>query len=224
MKAVIFDMYETLITHYETPLYFGWQMADDAGIEREAFLTAWRATDADRTIGKLTFEEVLEDILRTHGRWSEETFEKIVRKRIATKEDLFRHLHPEIVPMMKSLRENGILVGLISNCFSEEAKVIRESVLFPYFDAAYLSCEQGIKKPDPEIFRRCMDELRVKPEECVYVGDGGSFELETARLLGMHAMQAVWYFKEGTLHDMDRMPEFVQAEHPMDVVRQAKQR
>ena len=35
IKAVIFDMYETLITHYETPLYFTTQMAADADIPAE---------------------------------------------------------------------------------------------------------------------------------------------------------------------------------------------
>ena len=30
IKAVIFDMYETLITHYDSPLYFSMHMAADA--------------------------------------------------------------------------------------------------------------------------------------------------------------------------------------------------
>lgn len=38
----------------------------------------------------------------------------------------------------------------------EEANVIRKSVLFPYFDAVCLSYEQGVQKPDVEIFKRCM--------------------------------------------------------------------
>ena len=37
IKAVIFDMYETLITLFDSPLYFGTQMASDAGIAEERF-------------------------------------------------------------------------------------------------------------------------------------------------------------------------------------------
>ena len=37
IKAVIFDMYETLITLFDSPLYFGTQMAADAGIPEEKF-------------------------------------------------------------------------------------------------------------------------------------------------------------------------------------------
>ncbi|MCQ2578205.1 MAG: hypothetical protein MJ176_06715 [Treponema sp.] len=32
IKAVIFDMYETLVTLYESPMYFSKDMAKDAGI------------------------------------------------------------------------------------------------------------------------------------------------------------------------------------------------
>ena len=119
--------------------------------------------------------------------------------------------------MLRKLREQGIKVGLISNCFSEEAVVIRESTLFPYFDAVYLSYEQGVKKPDPEIFIRCMKELQVKAEECIFVGDGGSHELEASDILGMKPLQAIWYLKEGTLHRIKPMEEYEQLKGPFDV-------
>lgn len=32
IRAVIFDMFETLITLYESPIYFGSQIAEDVGI------------------------------------------------------------------------------------------------------------------------------------------------------------------------------------------------
>ncbi len=35
IKAVIFDMFETLVTHYESPLYFAEHMAADMGISEE---------------------------------------------------------------------------------------------------------------------------------------------------------------------------------------------
>ena len=218
-RAVIFDMYETLITHFNTPLYFGAQMAEEAGIPIEKFLPLWRSTEDDRTVGKLALEEVLSMILKENHCYSEALVNKMAEKRTATKVELFKHLHSEIIPMLQALKEKGILIGLISNCYFEEASVIRKSQLFPYFDGVYLSCEQGVKKPDEEIFRRCMEELSVQPEECVYVGDGGSYELETAKGLGMKAVQAVWYLKEGSGQPTGRMPEFPQAESPIEVLK-----
>ena len=45
IKAVIFDMYETLITLFDSPLYFGTQMAADAGISEEKFQKIWRTEE-----------------------------------------------------------------------------------------------------------------------------------------------------------------------------------
>lgn len=219
IRAVIFDMFETLITHYNSPLYFGAQMAADAGIPEDKFQSLWRPTESDRTIGKVTLEEVVALILKENDCYSDALLKKIADKRIATKEACFEHLHPEILPMLSSLKEKGLKIGLISNCFSEETDVIRRSVLFSYFDAACLSYEQGVQKPDQEIFRRCMEELSVTPEVCIYIGDGGSRELETARALGMQPLQAVWYFKEGKNQPAKRKEEFIPLETPLDVLK-----
>ena len=64
IKAVVFDMYETLITLFESPVYFGTQMAIDAGIDEEDFQKIWKTSEGDRTIGKVTLEELLEKILK----------------------------------------------------------------------------------------------------------------------------------------------------------------
>lgn len=144
-RAVIFDMFETLITHYHSPLYFGLQMAEDAGIPEDKFQSLWRSTEHDRTVGKLTLEEVLEMILRESHCYSEMLLNKMVEKRIAVKEECFKHLHSEIIPMLSTLKKRGFLVGLISNCFSEEADVIRRSGLIPYFDAIYLYMNREFK-------------------------------------------------------------------------------
>ena len=55
IKAVIFDMYETLITHYDTPLYFTPQMAADANIPAEEFRALWVLSETERTIGILSW-------------------------------------------------------------------------------------------------------------------------------------------------------------------------
>jgi putative hydrolase of the HAD superfamily len=121
--------------------------------------------------------------------------------------------------MLSTLKENGLKLGLISNCFSEEADVIRRSELFQYFDTNYLSYEQGIQKPEVEIFQRCMDGFSVEAKECIYVGDGGSEELETARKLGMKALQAAWYLQEGTTQPSKRKHDFIQLEQPLEVLK-----
>ena len=53
-------MYETLITQYGGPVYFRAQMAADAGIDPMLFDALWIPSENDRTIGKQTLEETIE--------------------------------------------------------------------------------------------------------------------------------------------------------------------
>ena len=219
IQAVIFDMYETLITQFCSPLYYGTEIAEDLGLSPAEFLPGWRATEEARATGKLTFEETMERLMKSHGIYTPEAHRQVVEKRIAIRADCFRHLHPGIEPMLTALRELGIRIGLITNCFSEEAKLIRESELFPCFDAHCLSWEEGVRKPDPAIYRTCLRRLGVAPENCLYVGDGGSFELETARSLGLQAVQATWYRQAAFEHKQAALrPDFPQLSDPMEVL------
>ena len=217
-KAVIFDMYETLITHYEIPLYFGTQMAADMGISKEEFLPLWRSTEDDRTLGKLTLEEVVKMIMEENSCYNEDVFQRIIEKRNATKRECFNHLNPQIIPMLSELKAKGVKIGLISNCFSEEAFQIRQSILMPYFDEVCLSYEIGLQKPQKEIFEKCVQGLDVSFEDCLYIGDGGSFELETAKSLGMEAIQATWYYKKDMGSLFEYKNGFKQIDKPLEIL------
>lgn len=41
-------------------------------------------------------------------------------------------------------------------------------------------------KPEPEIYRIALESLGVRPDQSVFVGDGGSDELRGAREMGIH--------------------------------------
>lgn len=218
IKAVIFDMFETLITHFKTPLYFGTQIAADAGIGESDFRRFWDATGDDRTVGNMTFEEAVKYTLESNGKYSDELLEKIVKRRHETKVDTFRHLHEGIIPMLEGIRSRGLKTGLISNCFSEEVPVIRGSVLYPFFDSLCLSYEMGIKKPDPEIFTKCADKLSVLPNECLYVGDGGACELEAASSVGMTPLQAAWYLDDSLMQVSRRRRDMTSFDDPSELL------
>ena len=104
IRAVIFDMYETLVTQLQSPLYYGTQIAQGLGLKPEEFLPDWRKTEADRATGKRTFEEVMEQLLHQHGIYTPETYSQVVNRRIAVQADCFNHLHPQILPMLQELK------------------------------------------------------------------------------------------------------------------------
>ena len=115
IKAVIFDMFETLITHYESPLYMAKQICVDIGITEAKFREIWNATDEDRTLGRKSLEEVIEEILYVNGRYSHELFNLIIEKRKQSKVECFNHIHEEIIPTLNTLKEHNFKIGLITN-------------------------------------------------------------------------------------------------------------
>ena len=193
IKAVIFDMFETLVSLFEGSTYFSEDIAADLGVEHEPFREAWHATEEARTLGKLTIEEGIGEALKAMDLFSEKNVTMIAEGRWASLEDTFHEVPKESLELLQNLQNRGILTGLISNCYSDEAKMIKNCALYPLLDVTMLSYEQGISKPDADIYRRAAAELGVEPSECLYVGDGGSRELFTAKEIGMNPVQALWY-------------------------------
>ena len=193
IKAVIFDMFETLVSLFNGRTYFSENIAEELGVTTDEFRAAWHANETDRTIGLKTMEEGITVTLQAIGKYSPETVQQIAGKRLAALGDTFSMIPSESIRLLNSLHERGVKTGLVSNCFSDEAELIKASPLYPLFDAVKLSYEQGIKKPDPQIYYRIMAELDVEPEECLYVGDGGSNELAVAKEIGMKPVQALWF-------------------------------
>ena len=193
IKAAVFDMFETLVSLFEGRTYFSEDIAADLRINVREYRGPWHATEDDRTLGKLTIEEGIAAALRPLGLYSEENVRMIAKKRRDSLNDTFSKIPEDSLRLLRELRERGIKTALISNCFSDEAEMIENSPLYPLFDVAMLSYERGIRKPDKEIYQRTVDKLGVKPEECIYVGDGGSKELFTAKEIGMKPIQALWF-------------------------------
>lgn len=220
IKAVVFDMFETLVTLFEGRTYFGEDIAADVGADTAAFRKEWHSVEKDRSTGKYTIEEGLKIVLERLGIYSEEKVKNAAYKRREALTDTFSAIPEESIQLLKKLKANGIKIGLITNTFSDERDFIRESPLFPYFDVALISYEQGICKPEQEMFGRMTEQLGVAAEECLYVGDGGSNELYAAREAGMHPVQCTWF------HDKAFEPhipcqileEFDHADHQFDVL------
>lgn len=219
IKAVIFDMYETLITQYNNPQYFGRHIAKDAGIEESVFMKSWESTEYDKTIGRMTFEDAVSKILKENNCYTDELFNKISYKRKTAKRDNFNHLNEQIIPLLEELKKKQIKIGLITNCYSDEVEAIRNSYLFKYFDVVCFSYEEGIKKPDEGIFNLCLKRLNLSADECFYVGDGGCCELEGAENVGMTVVQAVWYIKNIPFYSENINDKFSKAENPLDILK-----
>lgn len=216
VKAVIFDMYETLVTQYSGTLYFGEEIACDLGIEEDIFLPMWKKSKKARSIGEITFEEIIENSMRKYGVFSEEKLKMVVKKREHFELQAFSNVNEGIFPMLLALRAKGIKIGLISNCFSEEVYLIQQSALFELFDVTCLSFLEKCQKPDSKIYNLCLDRLQVSAWECLYVGDGKE-ELNKAKEMGMKSVQAMWYIGNHPDNESRRCQDFEMLETPLNI-------
>jgi putative hydrolase of the HAD superfamily len=98
-------------------------------------------------------------------------------------------LRPEAVPTLTALRRAGLRTGVVSDCTHELPLLIRRLPVAPLLDAQVFSVEVGACKPDPAIYQEACRRLGVRPDECLFVGDGGSRELTGADAVGMTAVR-----------------------------------
>ena len=87
--------------------------------------------------------------------------------------------------MLRALQARSLQVGVVSDCSAELPEYFPSLPVAPHVDAAVFSFVLGRRKPAADIYLACCTRLGVAPEQCVYVGDGGSDELAGARAVGM---------------------------------------
>ncbi len=187
-KAVIFDLFGTLVDNFTMSEYnkvLG-DMAALLNAPADGFAELWRGYFTQRIDGTHpTHEDSIRIICRDLGvAVTEEQVQRAADIRLDYTILALRP-RPETIPVLTSLRELDLKVGLISDCSPEAPKAWPGTAFPPYFDVTIFSCEVGTKKPDPRIYQMAADALKVNPGECLYVGDGGSGELTGAQETGM---------------------------------------
>uniref|UniRef100_A0A5F9CEU2 Bifunctional epoxide hydrolase 2 n=1 Tax=Oryctolagus cuniculus TaxID=9986 RepID=A0A5F9CEU2_RABIT len=95
-------------------------------------------------------------------------------------------------PMLQAavaLRKRGFITCILTNNWLDDsaergglAQMMCE--LNPHFDFLIESCQIGMLKPEPQIYKFVLDTLKVSPSEVVFLDDFGS-NLKPARDLGM---------------------------------------
>ncbi|WP_053850419.1 HAD family hydrolase [Streptomyces sp. NRRL B-24085] len=79
--------------------------------------------------------------------------------------------YPDAAEVLRTLRERGTKVGVVSNIGWDLRPVFRAHGLDPYVDEYVLSYEHGIQKPDPRLFKTACTALGVAPRDVLMVGD-----------------------------------------------------
>ena len=217
IQAVIFDLYETLITEWEKGSKKASYSVDLLGIEETLYRREWHARVNDRMDGTYPdHPSVLKEILTENGLpIDEELIQVIHEQRVYVKSVAFEHVDDTIIKMLENLKAKNIKIGLISNCTSEEIEGWYTSLLPPFFDDVVFSYEVKERKPNPGIYLTACNRLGVEPAHCLYIGDGGSDELRGASEVGMRPYQTTWFLQS---REYDIVSDFPRLRQPMGVL------
>jgi len=93
----------------------------------------------------------------------------------------------DVSSTLVELKRRGYKLGVITNSFADgrmKKKWLVDAGLNITWDSFTTSCETKFRKPDPEIYQHCLDDLNISPEEGVFVGHERE-ELEAATKLGI---------------------------------------
>ncbi|MFI6324953.1 HAD family hydrolase [Nonomuraea sp. NPDC050556] len=191
-KAVIFDFFGTLTVsvpaaHRVTAVG---ELAAAIGAPADAFREAWWGSWSQRSVGEMgAFPEALRTVAQSLDVTpSHEQVGQAVQIRQAN-ERRFMRLREDTLTTLEALQKRGLVVGLISDCTDDLPEEWPGCPAAPYIDSPVFSYVAGVKKPDPRIYALACQSLGVQPEDCLYVGDGGSDELAGATKAGMTALK-----------------------------------
>ena len=84
-----------------------------------------------------------------------------------------RGMREHVPEMLEGLKSLGLRLSVISNtaCEFQVFDTLEGYGIRQYFEDVTLSAVVGYRKPDPRIFEIACRQMRVLPENCVYVGD-----------------------------------------------------
>lgn len=98
----------------------------------------------------------------------------------------------KMLKIRNELRRRGIIVVLITNMNPFHAGYIRRNYpeVFNGFDHNFISCKEGVAKPDPEAWIKPLDTFGLKAEECIFIDDTWE-NIKAADKLGIKT----WYYR-----------------------------
>ena len=130
-------------------------------------------------------------------------------------------IYDDAIETVKSLRERGLKIGLISNTMWPGEYHRREMARFgllPYFDHTLFSADVGLWKPQPEIYHLALEALDVSAEHAFFVGDIPQHDIAGAQAAGIKAV-----FKRNDSFSLDGVKPDAQIAHLSDLLELVEQ-
>jgi putative hydrolase of the HAD superfamily len=98
-------------------------------------------------------------------------------------------LYPDVEPMLRAVRSEGVRIGIVSDWGSNLRQIIAGLEMDRYLDFVLPSGAVGLAKPNPAFFQMALDAVDAAPSEALMVGDSYRADVRGAWAAGM---DAVW--------------------------------
>ncbi len=110
-----------------------------------------------------------------------------------------RHVHPDALALLDSVRGRGLACALVANTFDPPA-LFRADLdaqgIGGRMDAIVLSAEVGVRKPHPAVYAALIERLGVDPAAILFVGDRLADDVDGPAAAGMQTCLAAWYRRD----------------------------
>jgi len=190
IKACIFDMDGTTVNTINSIKYFANNALEKFGLQ------GYEADDYKIMVGNGARTLVTRMVEGKGG--DAETLEKVLVEYNTTYDNDFMYLteaYPGIIDLLKSLKAEGIKTAIVSNKPHSTAKKVSDKL---FGDGLIDICRGGMEgvplKPDPTAVFQVMEELGVKAEECLYIGDT-AVDMKTGKSAGIYTIGVLWGFR-----------------------------
>ena len=104
-------------------------------------------------------------------------------------------LLPNAKEAVQAIKDGGYRLGLISNTGKTPGTTLRivmkDLGILGCFDVTTFSNEVLVRKPAKGMFKVTLEQLKVLPKAAVHIGDDPEKDVEAAKSVGMHAIQAL---------------------------------
>ncbi len=220
IKAVFFDLYNTLVRFEPPPeslqaqacrefglraepenLCRAFSVASEFLIRENARLPISKRSQAQQDKFWVNYELTL---LRAAGVEATPELAARILKRVRGSESRLV-FYEDAPPILRLLRQQGLRLGLISNLDCTLEEFCQGLEVSNFFDFVLISYEVGIEKPHPEIFQLALRLAQAKPGEALHVGDQYLADVVGARRAGI---KPLLLDREGLLenhHDCERI-------------------
>ena len=200
MPIVIFDLFETLISEFDSGHPSTTEVAQTLQLPVKEFQQEYQNLRLERLTGQFSgYAAVLRYIIRKlDGKSAESTIKTLTDRRHSAFAMHLRRIEPEILNMLNEITTSGIRLGLISNTEGSAVLDWANSPLSGFFEVTVFSNMVGMVKPDPHIYQHACQNLGVAPSDCIFIGDGNSDELRGAAQVGMLPFCAAWFLRQHT--------------------------